>query len=357
MINLPLGSVMMDLQGFIITEEELALLKQPEVGGVILFTRNFSSLEQITSLVAEIKAIRRPALLVAVDHEGGRVQRFREGFTVLPALAKIGKLYDTDPAAAVEAARAHAWLMATELLATGVDFSFAPVLDVDIGLSSVIGDRSFHADKNIVAKLGIAYIEGMHKAGMAAVGKHFPGHGRVQGDTHKDKPIDCRSLEDILNLDGQPFTACIQAGLDAVMPAHVIYDAVDNCPAGYSSYWLQTVLRQQLGFKGAIFSDDLSMAGAETQSDKAISDAPMSYTQRAERALKAGCDMVLVCNNKTAATEVLENLDLSFMTEDALMQSKQRRLSMLARRKVDFAGMHANSLWQNAIKFCDMLNA
>jgi len=243
---------------------------------------------------------------VAVDHEGGRVQRFRKSFTVLPALASVGQHYKVNPQEALQAATSHAWIMAAELAAIDIDFSFAPVLDIDIGLSSVIGDRSFSDDKQTVSLLAEAYIEGMHSAGMSAVGKHFPGHGQVKGDTHKEKPVDCRSLQEILDLDGHPFSTSIMKGLDAVMPAHVIYEQVDNCPAGYSASWLQTILREQLGFKGAIFSDDLSMAGA----DNGI-DAELTYTQKVERALNAGCDMGLVCNDIKAAQHVLENYHLA----------------------------------------------
>ncbi len=350
MLHLPLGPVMMDVQGTSITEQELLLLQQPQVGGVILFTRNFASIEQLYALVADIKSIRSPALLVSVDHEGGRVQRFREGFTVLPALAAIGKLYDKDQTAALEAAKAHAWLMATELLAAGIDFSFAPVLDVDVGLSSVIGDRSFHHNKNVVAELGAAYLQGMHSAGMSAVGKHFPGHGQVQGDTHKEKPVDYRQLNEILDLDGHPFSACLTKGLDAVMPAHVVYEAVDDCPAGYSSYWLQTILRERLGFKGVIFSDDLSMAGADTGATK-----PLSFAQRAERALRAGCDMVLVCNDISAATDVIYNIDLGFIPENDSLQALERRLAMQAKQSYKLRDLKMTLQWQQAVEICQCL--
>lgn len=291
---------MLDLEGTELTGEENEILQHPLVGGVILFTRNFTSVEQVTRLVKEIHAVREPRLLISVDHEGGRVQRFREGFSSLPAAGHFGKVYDQDPRKAMVLAEKAGWLMAAELRAVEIDFSFAPVLDVDAGVSEVIGDRAFHHDEKVIVELAHAYMKGMEHAGMAATGKHFPGHGHVAADSHVDIPVDNREYNDIYAHDIIPFKRMIHHGLAAIMPAHVIYSNVDKMPAGFSKVWLQDVLRKRLGFQGVIFSDDLDMKGASVIGD--------SYTERAIAALEAGCDMVLICNNRKAALEVLENL-------------------------------------------------
>lgn len=295
-----LGPVMLDLHGVEITSEERELLRHPHVGGVILFSRNFASVEQLETLVSEIHAVRSPRLLVAVDHEGGRVQRFRDGFTLLPAAAHFGQIYDEDQARGRALAERAGWLMAVELRAIGIDFSFAPVLDVEHGVSEIIGNRAFHRDPTVVAELAHAYIKGMHEAGMAATGKHFPGHGAIVADSHTDIPVDERDYNDIYAHDILPFKRLVHHGLAAVMPAHVIYSKVDRLPAGFSPYWLKEILRHRLGFQGVVFSDDLDMKGASVVGD--------SYAERARVALQAGCDMVLVCNNRDGAIEVLEAL-------------------------------------------------
>jgi len=294
-----LGPVMLDVAGFALTSEERERLQHPHVGGVILFGRNYESPEQVTALIREIHAVRNPPLLVAVDHEGGRVQRFREGFTRLPAVARFGEVYDDNPKRGKRLAETAGWLMASELRAVGVDFSFAPVLDVDRGVSTVIGDRSFHASPEAVSDLAHAYMSGMHRAGMAATGKHFPGHGGVEADSHIAVPVDERSYADIYMEDVLPFERMIRYGLEGIMPAHVIYPKVDPQPAGFSSFWLQKVLRGELGFEGVIFSDDLSMEGAKVAG---------GVVARAEAAFSAGCDMVLVCNDPKAAGELLDGL-------------------------------------------------
>jgi beta-N-acetylhexosaminidase len=294
-----LGPVMLDVAGFTLTPEERERLRHPLTGGVILFARNYQSPAQIEVLVRDIHQLRQPPLLVAVDHEGGRVQRFREGFTSLPAVARFGEVYDENPKRGRRLAETAGWLMAAELRAVGVDFSFAPVLDVGRGISRVIGDRSFHASPEAVADLAHAYMVGMHRAGMAATGKHFPGHGGVEADSHVDVPIDERRYQDIYMEDIVPFERMIHFGLEGIMPAHVIFPKVDPQPAGFSRFWLQQVLRGELGFEGVIFSDDLSMEGAKSAG---------GVVERARAALDAGCDMVLVCNDPAAAGKLLDGL-------------------------------------------------
>jgi len=292
------GPVMLDVAGLALTEEDRTILEHPKVGGVILFSRNYQSVEQLRALVAEIHAIRNPSLLVAVDQEGGRVQRFREGFTRLPAAAHFGEMYDNDPVRGKYLAELAGYIMAAELRSVGVDFSFAPVLDLGRGISTVIGDRAFHATPNGVIELARTFILGMRRGGMPAVGKHFPGHGAVTADSHVDMPVDNRSFEEIYKTDLQPFQV-LSKDLMGIMPAHVVYSEVDSLPAGFSRFWLQNVLRKQFDFLGTIFSDDLSMAGAEKAGD---------YAARARAALSAGCDVLLVCNQREGAKEVLRNL-------------------------------------------------
>ncbi|HHB12600.1 MAG TPA: beta-N-acetylhexosaminidase [Chromatiales bacterium] len=292
-----LGPVMADVEGPALTPADRELLLRPEVGGVILFARNYVSPDQVRSLTAAIHALRHPRLLIAVDQEGGRVQRFIDGFTRLPPAAALGGLYERDRQRAREAARELGWLMAAELKAVGVDFSFAPVLDLDRGLSAVIGDRAFHHDPEVVADLAHHYVLGMRQAGMEAVGKHFPGHGAVVADSHVELPVDPRPEVDILAEDAVPFERLVGYGLAGLMPAHMIFEAVDPVPVGFSEYWLRTVLRRRWRFEGAIFSDDLSMAAARVAGEAGA---------RARAALAAGCDMVLVCNDRVAAWAAVE---------------------------------------------------
>ncbi len=308
-----LGPLMVDVAGKHLDAEDRELLAHPLVGGVILFTRNFESLEQITALVAEIHAIRTPPLLVTVDHEGGRVQRFRKEFTVLPAMRLIGHQYDMDRAAGLKLARQTGWLMAAELRSIGVDMSYAPCVDLDYGVSEVIGDRSFHRDPGVVADLAVAFMGGMREAGMAAAAKHFPGHGAVIADSHVAQPVDRRAYEDMAD-DIYPYRRLIDNGLAAVMVSHVVYSAVDPRAAGFSPRWLQDELRGRLQFAGAIFTDDLTMQGASVAGTMA---------ERAKAALAAGCDVLPICNNRQGVIEVVEALS---NWEDALGQIRLVRL-------------------------------
>lgn len=294
-----LGPVMLDVVGTALTADDIRRLQHPLVGGVILFARNFENCEQLKALTASIHAVRQPPLLIAVDHEGGRVQRFREGFTKIPPMREFGKIWDKDRKKAMTLAVEAGWILAAELRAHGVDFSFTPILDMDYGDSLVIGDRAFHVETRAINELAFSLMQGLKKGGMAAVGKHFPGHGFVVADSHVSIPVDEREFDQIAQNDMQPFRQMIDEGLPAIMPAHVIYPKVDDKPAGFSAKWLQKVLRERLGFNGVIFSDDLSMEGASVGGD---------VTTRSLAALHAGCDMVLLCNRPDLADELLDNL-------------------------------------------------
>lgn len=298
-LRLPLGPVMVDVAGHALSDQERARLAHPLVGGVILFARNYASREQLEALTAEIRAVRSPALLIAVDHEGGRVQRFQAGFTRIPPMRKLGALHDRDAAGAGALAEAIGVVLATELRRHGVDLSFTPCVDLDYGESGVIGDRAFHRDPAVVGTLARRLMRGLARAGMGAVAKHFPGHGFVRADSHHDVPVDERTFHEIDRLDIAPYRALIPAGLAGVMPAHVIYPRVDDQPAGFSRIWLRHVLRTRLGFGGLIFSDDLSMEGARVAGD---------VVGRARAAFAAGCDMVLVCNAPESADDLLARL-------------------------------------------------
>ena len=294
-----IGPVMLDVAGKSLTPEDEKRLRHPLVGGVILFARNYDSPQQLAELTAAIRAVRTPPLLIAVDHGGGRVQRGREGFTRIPPMRELGKVWDEHPKKARHLAEQTGWVLASELRAHGIDFSFTPVLDVDYGSSGVIGDRAFHTEPQAIAELAHSLMIGMKKAGMATVGKHFPGHGFVKADSHLEIPVDERDFADIEMCDLIPFRQMVDFGLTAVMPAHVIYPKVDSHPAGFSKVWLKDILRGQLGFEGCIFSDDLSMEGAAVAG---------GIVQRAEAALHAGADMVLVCNKPESADELLDGL-------------------------------------------------
>lgn len=307
-------ALMLDLEGPELQADEKLLLQESRVGGLILFARNCVDREQVCALVDSVRAVR-PELLIAVDQEGGRVQRLRDGFTRLPPAGALGQLIRRDTTRALALARDTGWLMATELLECGIDFSFAPVLDLNTGISEVIGDRAFSDDPEQLLPLALAYVDGMHEAGMAAVGKHFPGHGSVAADSHVAVPVDERSLDEIRAKDLAIFRDCLPI-LDAIMPAHVIYPALDTMPAGFSHRWLGEMLRGELGFRGLIFSDDLCMAGAAQ-----VGDMP----ERVSAAVSAGCEVLLVCNDRAAALEALECLRDAPPREPGRLARMQRR--------------------------------
>lgn len=330
-----LGPVMLDLRGTALLAEERELLRHPAVGGVILFARNYESPAQLRALTGSLHAVRDPRLLIAVDQEGGRVQRFRDGFSHLPPAGHYGRLYEGDPVRALQTAEQGGWLMAAEVLAAGVDLSFAPVLDLDHGVSSVIGDRAFHRRVGAVTELGLAFVRGMRRAGMAAVGKHFPGHGSVAVDSHLALPVDTRAFTDVELSDLRPFARLIANGLQAVMAAHILFPAVDPQPAGFSRFWITELLREQLGFQGAVFSDDLGMGGAQWAGD---------FPARASMALDAGCDMVLVCNHPEEAVRVVEHLD-----DYRAPASSMRLARMHGNLSVDWDRLHASEAWRDAV--------
>ncbi len=290
---------MLDIDGHSLSPADRTLLREPAVGGVVLFTRNYVSPAQLSDLVAAIRAVRSPPLLIAVDHEGGRVQRFRDGFTAVPPMRELGRQYDSDPDAAKSLAKTVGWLVASELRAMDIDLAFAPCVDIDWGVSEIIGNRALHRQPSVVAELAAAYCRGLREGGMASVAKHFPGHGAVVPDSHEQLPVDRRSYGDLLD-DMRPYEKLIGTRqLAGVMLAHIVYSELDQTPAGFSAYWIQNQLRSQLGFDGAVFCDDLSMQATKTFG---------TMTQRASLALNAGCDMILICNDRPAAQAAVASL-------------------------------------------------
>lgn len=330
-----LGPLMIDIEGLALTAVDREVLQHPLIGGVILFSRNYQDPDQLTALVADIHALRTPALLVAVDQEGGRVQRFRTGFTALPAARIYGKAYDADARQGLRLAELGGWLMAAELLACGVDISFAPVLDLDYGVSSVIGDRAFHRTPDGVRRLAQAWIQGMRRAGMAATGKHYPGHGGIAADSHTELPVDNRPFADLAQSDLQPFEQLFGNYLPAIMMAHVVYPQTDSAPASVSSRWIQKILRRQMDFRGAVFCDDLSMAGIAGLGD---------YPARAAAALAAGCDMLPVCNNRPGVLSILDGLQHAPEPVAGLRLARLRGQPQHARTE-----LLAGSDWQHAV--------
>ena len=295
-----IGPLMIDLSGYELSLEELDWLSHPSVGGVILFTRNFADRKQLNTLIEQLHAVKKPRLLVAIDQEGGRVQRLRQEFTEFPPMRLLGKVYDEDPLQALHLSESMACYLAQELREVGIDFTFAPVLDLDSGVSEVIGDRAFHSNIDAVSALASKFVLGLRKGGMEAVGKHFPGHGSVCEDSHVTCPVDHRYENDLWLSDIVPFQRLVDHGIAGLMSAHVVYDHVDKEPASFSSFWLTRVLREQIGFQGAIFSDDLSMQGAKATGD---------IKHRVSAALKAGSDMVLICNSPADVPTAIEMLD------------------------------------------------
>jgi len=334
MSELPgLGVVMLDVTGLELTGEDREILSHPQVGGVILglHGRNFVSIDQLQQLTASIRSCN-PELLIAVDQEGGRVQRFRECFTRLPPMHRFGQMYAREPQNARQLARTCGWLMAAEILSCGLDLSFAPVLDLYLAESRIIADRAFARDPRAVVELARAFIEGMHEAGMKATGKHFPGHGSVVEDSHVELPVEKRSLEALATTDLLPFAELADC-LDGIMPGHVVYSAVDDRCAALSPVWLQDILRRRLGFNGVIFSDDLTMAAAS---------AAGSVLRRAEQALEAGCDMILICNNRPAALQVIDWLD------SRGCPPSQRLSTMRGRHDLNRVHLLASARWREA---------
>jgi beta-N-acetylhexosaminidase len=331
-----LGPLMVDLLGFELSEQERDILRHPLVGGVILFSRNYKSPEQVAALTASIRALRDPHLIISVDHEGGRVQRFRKSFTRLPPIGALGKHYIQQPKKTLEYAEKTGWLMAAELRSVGVDFSFAPVLDLDYGVSEIIGDRAFHRDPEAVAAMAHAYIQGMKRAWMPAVGKHFPGHGAVEVDSHLGLPVDSRHFEDMIQADILPFSRLCKTELAGIMPAHIVYEQSDSLPAGFSPFWIKEILRDRLGFQGAVLSDDLSMEGAAVMGNS---------LERAEAALDAGCDMVLVCNKPESVIQVIDSLKVK---DDALRHMRLVRLH--GRHAMDRDELFASQQWKETAK-------
>jgi beta-N-acetylhexosaminidase len=322
----PIGPIMLDVAGLALSGHEKEVINHPNTGAVILFARNYKDPEQLTQLIDSIRKARNGQILIAVDQEGGRVQRFQNGFTRLPPAC----CYADSP----ELAETAGWLMAAELLAVGVDFSFAPVLDIDCGISDVIGNRSFSTESILATALASAFRKGMNAAGMAATGKHFPGHGAVAADSHLALPVDERDFETILAKDLFPFKTLIDEGLEAIMPAHVVYKNIDPNPAGFSPFWIQQILRKELGFNGVVFSDDLSMEGAASAG---------SFPERAKLAQQAGCDMLLVCNNPSAAEQVLDALPIS---NDPLRE--QRVAKMCGKPQFSREQLLSTEKWQQA---------
>ena len=310
--------LMIDIEGFELKSADIRRIRHPLVGGVILFSRNFDGQDQLNDLILAVREIRKD-FLIAVDHEGGRVQRFRETFTALPDMNFIGQIFDQDKSKANKIARSVGWVIAKELGAVGIDFSFTPVLDINYGASSIIGNRSFHSNIEPIINLSAALHEGLNYGGMQGVGKHFPGHGYIKADTHLETAIDSRLFDEIRNSDMRVFESLIKVGLFGVMPSHVIYSACDSRPSGLSSFWLQEQLRESLGFNGAIFSDDMSMNAAVLCSD--------NITDRVLMALNAGCDMVLVCNSPNDVDSLLDNLDWNV---------RQNSVSRLLNMKLNF---------------------
>ncbi|GHB74557.1 beta-hexosaminidase [Psychrosphaera saromensis] len=343
------SSVMMDLEGTVLAEDEKVMLASPLVGGLILFSRNFDNSKQLTQLIKDVRQAAKQPIVIAVDNEGGRVQRFKtDGFTPIPAMGKLAPFFEKAVAAKGEVAvdktetvSELAWLLASECFAHGIDVSFSPVLDLERG-SDVIGDRSFNSDIKLATELATYWCDGLADAGMACIGKHFPGHGSTKEDTHVAAPVDTRSFAELEQNDMAIFKTMIANNkLQGMMPAHIRFSAVDDNPVGYSEYWLQTVLKQKLGFNGVIFSDDLSMVGAGEH---------LSYAEKALKAVTAGCDMVLICNDKNAVKQVLSEL------QHKVTDKQSNALSLLSNTHIDLDELQASKRWRNAVNLAQAIN-
>ncbi|HEX2548715.1 MAG TPA: beta-N-acetylhexosaminidase [Gammaproteobacteria bacterium] len=317
-MNNTFGCVMLDLMGTELDPEEREILQHPLVGGVILFTRNYASPAQLSALCRAIRAARPDPLLIGVDQEGGRVQRFRDDFTRLPSMGFIGQKYENVKSDALNLAENCGWIMGAELLSVGIDFSFAPVLDLYDKNNPVIGDRGFHANPAVVTELAKSVMQGMRESGMPSVGKHFPGHGSVNIDSHFTLPRDDRHFDQILENDLQPFLELIRAGIDGIMPAHIIFSSVDTHPVGFSERWLLEILRKKYHFSGMIFSDDLNMQAANFAG---------THVERALNALNAGCNMILICNNRPSALQILDQVPQKYFIDAHLFKRLQGKFS------------------------------
>jgi beta-N-acetylhexosaminidase len=338
-----LGPLMVDIAGTELSAEDVRVLEHPQVGSVLLFTRNYRDPGQVAQLNASIRALRTPPLLIAVDHEGGRVQRFRDGFTRLPPARLLGRRFDEDRRDALAFAQSVGWLMAGELRAVGVDFSFAPCVDLDYGVSEVIGDRAFHRDPDVVAALAVATLSGMREAGMAAVAKHFPGHGAVVADSHLALPVDRREYAD-LEADIRPYRPLIDNNIAGIMAAHVVFPAVDARPASLSKRWITGVLRGELGFHGCVFADDLTMGGAAAFGD---------VMARVELALSAGCDVLPICNDRHSVELALRSLG----TNDVGSPASQARLVRMRARGEPAADLRADVRWRETAERIEKLSS
>ena len=329
-----MGPLMVDIAGAELSPEDIEVLRHPLVGSVLLFTRNYHNERQLTALCAAIRAVRSPHLMIAVDHEGGRVQRFCRGFTRLPASRPLGRRFDEDRRDGVALTRSVGWLMAGELRACGLDFSFAPCVDLDYGVSEIIGDRSFHRNPDTVGTLGAAYMLGMRDAGMAAIAKHFPGHGAVMADSHVALPVDRRNFVD-LEEDLRPYRTLIDNNLAGIMAAHVVYPAVDALPASLSRRWITDILRGEMGFHGCVFADDLSMAGAVVGGD---------ILERSRLAYEAGCDVLPICNDRAAVVTVLDGFS------PAPSPASQARVVRMRARGEPPTRLAADARWNETVR-------
>lgn len=354
MNNKNLGPLMIDINGLELTQEDKEILQHPAVGGVIIFSRNFSSIEQITALNNQIKNLATKNkssnndLLISVDQEGGTVQRIKEPLTILPSMQDLGKFYEYDAKAAINLAKQLGWLLASELLAIGFDFSFTPVVDLNLCDNKIVKLRSFHKKANIVSELALALKKGLNQAGMAAVAKHFPGHGGVHEDSHEATPIDTRAYNELDDHDLQPYKYLINHDLEAIMTSHIVFPNIDKNLVSFSKFWLQDILREKLGFNGLIISDDLNMNGADFSIDNHVSNViTLDHTQRVHKALDAGCELILLCNNRKAVISTLDNWgSFKWQDEQNLFSNKLNRMRASGEGLQSLAYLHRQDAWR-----------